>query len=523
MAYTVFALKWRPQTFEELIGQSEVVTRLTGAIKNKRIAPAYLFAGTRGTGKTSTARIFAKSLNCKDGPTASPCGQCHSCIGITKGNSLDVIEIDGASNRGIDEIRALRESVKFAPVQGKYKVYIIDEVHQITADGFNALLKTLEEPPEFVRFIFATTHPHKVIPTILSRCQRFDFRRISVMEIIGQLERISKAEGLAVDKEVILAIARASDGSLRDAESVLDQLVSFSKEKICLEDVVSVLGLVEQEALFALTEAIVKKDSLSALRLLNDMIDSGKDASLLLPSLIEHFRNLMVAKVSRADARLIDLPQEICDNLLRQAGCFSLEEIFNAFTAMLNAQEMSKRVESACIPLEITLVKLAQDKKGVIPLPEAQDKPAFTPAEKDKQPKVEIAPFKAREKNQDEYPPPEEPIAPISYEDAGQLWQDIVTAVSREKMHLGTYLSEGELAKVERNTLTVEFPKNCSLHKESLEEKNNRALIERIAGGICKAAVRFHFILSKKEPAKNDNPQIRSALETFSGRVIKEE
>ncbi len=261
MSYVVFALKWRPKNFDEIIGQEQIVTTLKNAIQKNRLAHAYLFAGPRGVGKTSTARILAKTLNCKAGPTLNPCQKCSSCIEISQGRSLDVIEIDGASNRGIDEIRTLRENVKFAPSGGKFKIYIIDEVHMLTTEAFNALLKTLEEPPEFVKFIFATTQPHKVIPTILSRCQRMDFRFIPVMEIIAQLERIVKAEKIDVDKEVLFAIARSSEGSLRDAESVLDQLTSFSKEKISLKDVISVLGLVEQDALFEITDKIIQKDA----------------------------------------------------------------------------------------------------------------------------------------------------------------------------------------------------------------------------------------------------------------------
>ena len=265
MAYTVFALKWRPQNFDEIIGQNHIVTTLKSALEKNRLAHAYLFAGPRGVGKTSTARILAKALNCKDGPTLNPCQKCASCLEIGQGRSMDVIEIDGASNRGIDEIRVLRENVKFSPVAGKFKIYIIDEVHMLTQEAFNALLKTLEEPPAFVKFIFATTQPHKVLATILSRCQRFDFRRITVMEMITQLERIVTQEKIGVDKEVLLAIAKASDGSLRDAESLLDQLISFSKDKISLKDVISILGIVEQEALFEITDKIIQKDALAAL------------------------------------------------------------------------------------------------------------------------------------------------------------------------------------------------------------------------------------------------------------------
>jgi len=213
MSYTVFALKWRPQNFDQIIGQPHIVNTLKSAIKSNRLAHAYLFAGPRGVGKTSCARILAKVLNCKNGPALNPCQECASCKEIAQGHGLDVIEIDGASNRGIDEIRALRENVKFSPVLGKFKIYIIDEVHMLTEPAFNALLKTLEEPPDFVKFIFATTHPDKIPATILSRCQRFDFRRIPVMEMVAQLQRITAAENIEIDKDVLFAIAKASDGA----------------------------------------------------------------------------------------------------------------------------------------------------------------------------------------------------------------------------------------------------------------------------------------------------------------------
>ena len=323
MSYIVFALKWRPKNFDEIIGQDTIVATLKNAIQKNRLAHAYLFSGPRGVGKTSTARILAKALNCKGGPTVNPCSACPACIDITGGRSLDVIEIDGASNTGVENIRDLRESVKFAPVSGKFKIYIVDEVHMLSDSAFNALLKTLEEPPPYVKFIFATTLPHKVIATILSRCQRFDFRRISVMETIAQLERIVREEKIEIDKEVLFAIAKSSDGSLRDAESILDQLISFTKDEVSLEDVISMLGLVEQDTLFDITDKIINKDARGALELFNNIIDRGKDIGNFLTNLIEHFRNLMIAKVTQADPKLIDLPKEICDKLLQQASTLS--------------------------------------------------------------------------------------------------------------------------------------------------------------------------------------------------------
>ncbi|MEW6100758.1 MAG: DNA polymerase III subunit gamma/tau [Candidatus Omnitrophota bacterium] len=519
MSYTVFALKWRPNNFEQIIGQGHIVTTLKNSIQKNRLAHAYLFAGPRGVGKTSTARILAKSLNCKEGPNVSPCQKCPSCLEIAQGRSLDVIEIDGASNRGIDEIRALRESVKFAPTQGKFKIYIIDEVHQITSDGFNALLKTLEEPPPFVKFIFATTHPHKVIPTILSRCQRFDFRRISVMEIIEQLERIVKEEKISIEKEVLFAIAKSSDGSLRDAESLLDQMASFSKDKVSLKDIVSVLGLVEQEALFVIADKIIQKDPAATLSIFNELIDEGKDLSVFLANLIEHFRNLMIAKVTKGDQKLIDLPQEICDRLLKQSQAFSLEEIFIDFNILVNAQEMSKRLDSSRIPLEISLVRLAHEKKPSTGLP-------VVPAIKDK-----VLPQETPKKKEPELDPPAEtsptetpPV--IEIEKVREKWQDIIDNLKVIKISAATYLSEGEPLKIQGGALTVSFPKDLSLHKESLEKKENKAIIEKCICGILNVSLRVNFILSQEVRQKqngDDDPFIKSALDMFGGRVIKEE
>jgi DNA polymerase-3 subunit gamma/tau len=516
MSYTVFALKWRPKNFDEVIGQPHIVATLKNAIQKNRLAHAYLFAGPRGVGKTSTARILAKALNCKSGPTVNPCSQCPSCIEISGGRSLDVIEIDGASNRGIDEIRVLRENVKFAPTSGKFKVYIIDEVHMLTQEAFNALLKTLEEPPEFVKFIFATTQPHKVIPTILSRCQRFDFRRISAMEIAAQLERIVSLEKIDVDKEVLFAIAKSSDGSLRDAESVLDQLISFSRQKISLKDVISLLGLVEQEALFEITDKIIQKDAKGTLGLFDKLIDIGKDISVFLPSLIEHFRNLMIAKVTSADSELIDLPQEICERLLRQSEALSLEEIFTAFNILVNTQEMSKRLDSPRIPLEISFVRLAHDKKGSYSQQPASWKPAPEKASPERTKKDETH----EEKNSPDSP------QPVSLDNIKGAWQSIIDNVARIKMSVGTYLNEGSPIKLEGNILTVSFPKNYSLHRESLEKRDNKVIIEKSICELFNTDLKVNFILSAQnleKGDKEDNPFIKSALQTFNGRVIKED
>jgi len=517
MSYTVFALKWRPQDFESIIGQDHIVGTLKNAIVKDRLAHAYLFTGPRGVGKTSTARILAKALNCKDGPTVKPCQKCPSCLEINQGRSMDVIEIDGASNRGIDEIRALRENVKFSPTHGKFKVYIIDEVHQITPDGFNALLKTLEEPPEFVKFIFATTHPQKVMPTIISRTQRMDFRRITVIEIIAQLEKIIRQEKITVDKEVLAAVARSSDGSLRDAESILDQLVSFSKGNISLKDAISVLGMVEQDVLFALTDKLIQKDPGAALKLFNEIIDDGKDPGVFLVNFIEHFRNLMVAKVSQGDTKLVDLPQEICDRLFKQSQLLSLDEIFATFNILISTQEMTKRLDSVRIPLEISLVRLAyKHQKNLSSAPQELKPPELLTERK-----AQLAP--AQEEAAKNI---SKPTASISLENVKNVWSSIVNNLSKIKMSVSTYISEGEPTKIQGDLITVAFPKSCSLHKESLDRKENKTIVEKAVSELCNTPLRVNFILVADMQQNIDvrsNPFIKSALEMFGGRIVKED
>jgi DNA polymerase III subunit gamma/tau len=297
VSYQVFARKYRPQIFDDVLGQDHVVQTLKNAIQQQRLAHAYLFVGPRGTGKTSTARILAKGLNCVQGPTATPCGVCDSCREIALGISLDVLEIDGASNNSVDQVRELRDNVRFAPVRGRYKVYIIDEVHMLTQQAFNALLKTLEEPPQHVIFVFATTEPHKVLPTILSRCQRFDLHRIPPRVIAEHLNYIAGQEGVTLSKPASDAIAVAADGGLRDAESMLDQLVAFCGTSIDEQQVLEVFGLTAEQVVLDLSQAIITRESTKALHLIHAQQEAGKDLSKLLTDLLNFLRSLLIAQV----------------------------------------------------------------------------------------------------------------------------------------------------------------------------------------------------------------------------------
>src|SRR6478752_5326049 len=294
--YVVVARRYRPQDFSQLIGQGQVSQALANAINTNRVGHAYLFTGARGIGKTSTARILAKALNCVNGPTTTPCGVCDSCKEITGGNSLDVIEIDGASNNGVEQVRELRENVRFAPARGKFKIYIIDEVHMLTTAAFNALLKTLEEPPAHAKFLMATTDVQKVLPTILSRCQRFDLRRIPTATIAKHLLWIAGQEKFALSPAAAEAVARGAEGGLRDAESMLDQLVAFCGEKIEEDDVLKIFGFTSRQAVSDLCDAIISAETSTALRAIHGHAEAGKDLSRLLSDLIAHFRNLLVLK-----------------------------------------------------------------------------------------------------------------------------------------------------------------------------------------------------------------------------------
>lgn len=516
MSYIVFARKWRPQNFDDVVGQEQVVKTLKNAIASGRLAHAYIFAGPRGVGKTSAARILAKALNCQTGQSGfEPCNKCSSCVEITEARSLDVIEIDGASNRGIDDIRTLRENVKFSPVHGKFKIYIIDEVHQITPEGFNALLKTLEEPPAHVKFIFATTHPQKVPSTILSRCQPLEFRRISNIQIIQQLKKIVLSEKLNVAEEVFLAIAKASDGSLRDAESMLDELVSFTSASgnIYLKDVNSVLGVVEQEYLFEITDKLIKKDTIGALQFLDELIDQGKDLNQLLLNLIEHYRNLMITKVTDLNhEKLLDLPQEVCQIIAKQSQGISLENILTGFTALLNAQEMSKRIDNLRIPLEIALVKLSASH----PVKEHK-----VHAQESNPGAVKAAPAPAQHSKThiEEFT--------LALEKIKELWPQFIERITKVKVSAAHYLEEGKPAKTVGSVLTIGFPKRASFHREALERKENHLLLEKLWTEILGQDIKINFILTNDEPEAQKpqddsaDPLLKSALDTFKGRVVR--
>jgi len=359
MPYEVFARKWRPQIFEEVIGQEHITGTLKNALVSDRLAHAYLFSGTRGVGKTSVARIFAKALNCRDRQEGNPCNKCNLCIEITNGSSVDVQEIDGASNRGIDEIRNLRENIRYLPSSGTYRIYIIDEVHMLTLPAFNALLKTLEEPPEHVKFMFATTEPHKIPVTILSRCQRFDFKRIPLIKIEEQIKRIVQKEGIKISDTSISILSREAEGSMRDAESLLDQVVSFAGPNVEDEQIMEVLGIIDRALIYKTSQAIIDGNSKLCLDIIDEIYNYGYEIKEFYREIMVQFRNLIVSLVSQDPSQTMDLPDNELKETKRQAKEAGLERLLQSLNFLINREVDLRYTNNPRIALEAILLKLS--------------------------------------------------------------------------------------------------------------------------------------------------------------------
>ncbi|MCG2713098.1 MAG: DNA polymerase III subunit gamma/tau [Candidatus Omnitrophica bacterium] len=560
MSQLAYARKYRPKDFDEIIDQEHIATTLKNAIARDNIAHAYLFSGPRGIGKTSTARILAKALNCSNGPTQKPCNKCIACQEISAGKSLDVLEIDGASNRGIDEIRTLRENVKFAPSASKFKIYIIDEVHMLTTEAFNALLKTLEEPPAHVKFIFATTEPQKVLPTILSRCQRFDFRRITAEGIISKLKQLIKQESIECEEEALYAIAKSADGSLRDAEVILDQLNSFSQSKVTLSAVSSVLGLVSKKAVFDIVDKLQPEHIAQNLIMLNDLIREGKDPSQLISAFIEHFRDMMLIKCQ--SEKLVTLPKEDKENIIKQSSKFKLENILYCIAVLMQAQERMKRqgmgrllLESAMLKLskqqELLPVKLLLEKVQALedklkklgpgsfetggisksskqvdyqePKPEKPINKAVSSLEIPQVKPVEesFAPRSIKAEREKPYEAPQSALitatepAALTLDSVWRIWPSLINQVRRKKINVGMYLAEGKPLKVRKNVVEVGFLNECEFHRESLMETKNLEIIEQAASNILNVRVKFD-LLDCKELPKDKEDEMPVEEESFS-------
>jgi DNA polymerase-3 subunit gamma/tau len=561
VSYQVFARKYRPQTFDDLVGQTHVSRTLKNAVEQNRLAHAYLFVGPRGVGKTSTARILAKALNCVHGPTVTPCGVCDNCKEIAGGNSLDVIEIDGASNNSVEDVRELRDNVRYAPAKGKYKIYLIDEVHMLSSAAFNALLKTLEEPPPHVKFIFATTEPQKVLPTILSRCQRFDLHRIPANLIADHLQFIAGKEKITLEPAAAHSIARGAEGGLRDAESMLDQLVAFCGEKIAEADVLNVFGFTSQQTVATFTEKILHSATADAVQLLHEQSESGKDMMKLMSDLISYLRDLLVYKV-KPDALSEDADPDEQKALAAQSQLIETDRLLELIDQFGEAEGRMKWAPNKKLHFEVALIKAIQTLSQVTlsevienlnALRDGKSAPMSGP------PKKSSAMAGSRQSGPDSPAPQKAPVgtaapaAPRVAEqasqytaakldatvDPAQVWEQVAAKIPPQKAFLRNSAALAHVTGKDGRHLLLSFPPEQRSEMDILGTQANRKLLEtflhEITGQDLTVKLSLQEGLEPKQPngarepaepekapgeeAFKDDPLIREALELFKGQI----
>jgi DNA polymerase-3 subunit gamma/tau len=548
VSYQVFARKYRPQTFDDLVGQAHVSRTLKNAVTQNRLAHAYLFVGPRGIGKTSTARILAKALNCVKGPTVTPDNTCDNCKEIAAGNSLDVLEIDGASNNGVEQVRELRENARYAPSKSRFKIYIIDEVHMLSIAAFNALLKTLEEPPPHVKFVFATTEPQKLLPTIVSRCQRFDLHRIPAKLIADHLEFIAKKEKITLDPAAANAIARGAEGGMRDAESMLDQLVAFCGEKISEEDVLNVFGFTSEQSVIDLTGKIFASDTAAALDVLYQQSEAGKDMMRLMSDLISYLRDLLVFK-AKPDALNEDADPELQKALAAQADLIENERLLELIDQFAQAEGRMKWAPNKKLHFEVAIIKAIQS-LGQATLDEVIEKLSelrngkSTPAEKKtlgaeiencSEPAVPVArPQRAAEA------PSARSGVPGTHSnttlrvaetangetDVDKIWENAFAKIPNTKAFVRNSAAAAHVLPSEGRHFVLGFSPDQKSPMDILGTATNRKLIESLLQEASGRDWTLKLTVQNDLPSKNkttedyaDKPLIREALEIFKGEI----
>jgi DNA polymerase-3 subunit gamma/tau len=548
-AYTVLARRYRPLTFDEVVGQEHVSRTLKNAIADKRVGHAYLFCGPRGVGKTSMARLFAKALNCAKGPSDSPCNSCEICVAVHDGTDTDVIEMDAASNRSVDDARTLREGIRYAPLRSRSKVYIIDEAHMLTREAFNTLLKTLEEPPPHVKFFFATTEVHKLPDTIVSRCQRFDFRRITTADIVRRLRQVVDGEKIAVDDTVLAAVARSSHGGMRDAESLLDQLISFKAKGLSEEDVAAVIGEARGSHLAGLLDAVRGGDAARVFTTLAAIFASGVDVAAFTDQLLERFRALLAVKAVGRNADIVDLPEADLAEADRQAAGFTLEALLYFVQLTLEAKRRIKEGASPRLVLEVALVKMSRSAdlvtlsealKGSVvaaaPAPAAPAAAPAAPAPKASEPEPaadadEPVPLAASA------PAPAPAAAfsgvPTSLEEAQGAWPRVVAAVKEKSVLAATLLREGRVSKFSADELGFVMPSQFKdFHVKQLENPKNKGVIDGALQAVFGRKVGLKITLDgggagapagappKRPTDTAADPGVKKILEAFGGSKV---
>ena len=532
MSYEVFARKYRPQTFDDLVGQKHVSQTLKNAVAQNRLAHAYLFVGPRGIGKTSTARILAKALNCVKGPTVTPCGVCDNCREIAAGNSLDVIEIDGASNNSVEDVRELRDNVRYAPAKGRFKIYLIDEVHMLSQAAFNALLKTLEEPPPHVKFIFATTEPQKILATILSRCQRFDLHRIPANLIAQHLQFIAGKEKISVEPAAAQAIARGAEGGLRDAESMLDQLVAFCGEKISESDVLNVFGFTSEQTVIDLGGRILRGNAADALDLLHEQCESGKDMMRLMSDFIGYLRDLLVFK-TKPDALKEDVHPDVQKSLAAQADLIAIDRLLELIDQFAAAEARMKWAPNKKLHFEVAIIKAIQS-LGQATLDEVIQKlgdlrdGGAAPSQPAR--RGESAPSNKEAKSaRTAESSPTYAAKPASDVDPGQAWKQLESKIPAQKGFLRNAAAAAHVLGIEGRNFLIGFSAGDKSLMEIFGTQANRKFVETLLREITGKDLTVKLsvndeLLSKdakisRPPEFKEDSLIQEAIEMFKGQV----
>lgn len=538
MSYKAIYRRFRPKSFEDLVGQEHISTILKNQIKTDNIAHAYLFSGIRGTGKTSAAKIFARAVNCLSPIEGDPCNKCEICLASLDESLMDIVEIDAASNNKVEDIRELRESINYPPSKGRYKVYIVDEVHMLSTSAFNAFLKTLEEPPSYVIFILATTEQQKIPATIISRCQRYEFKRISSEDISKNMAKICSELDIRVDSKTLKLIARNSEGAMRDALSILDQVVAISDGKIEYEEVLESLGSASGEVLLSLVDSIVERNAAELFEKIENTIKSGKDSTRLIKDMTSYFRSMVIVKAGSNYREILDEPEEVLDEIKKRSDKFEMDRLMDCIDILSETEATMKYATQPRITLEITAMKLleAGEREAMIARIEKLEsiiksgKIEVSKATKPESRETRIPPKEVRRDEKFQKPEGdgkkevELSSKELAFNDILDEWSEALKYVKKKKIALHALLVEGKLVKLKNGVLTIQFGDQFGFHKDAIEKEHNKRAVEEILADYFRSSLAVNFIMEDEYRGEEDEEDLlQDVVEVFGSEKLKVE